>query len=75
MSFNQICNNNKYQCECKNSRKLMCKKGYIWNPVTCGCENDRYAKSIIGNSVIACDEFIEKTKSIMTKTVPTNSNE
>ena len=53
----------------------MCKKGYIWNPVTCGCENDRYAKSIIDNSVIACDEFIETTKSIMTKTVPTNSNE
>ena len=53
----------------------MCKKDYIWNPATCSFENDRYAKSIIGNSVIACDEFIEKTKSIMIKTVPTNSNE
>ena len=39
------------------------------NTATCSSSNDRYAKSIIGNSVITCDEIIEMTKSFRTKTV------
>ena len=51
----------------------MCAKKIFltWNPATCNCENDRYGKSIIDDSVI-----IEATKSIMTnsfaKSVPIN---
>ena len=45
-------------------------KDCIWNPDACICENDKYLASIIYNSVTACDEIIEETK-----TVPTNLNE
>ena len=51
----------------------MCGKGYIWNPATCSSENS-YAGSVVDNSVITSDEIIEKTKSILTKTVPINLN-
>ena len=37
-------------------------------PATCGCENGKYLASVIDNSVVMCDEIIEKTK-----TVPTSS--
>ena len=53
----------------------MRKKGHIWDPATCSCENDRHAGSIIEDSVIMCNEIIETTKPILTKTVPTNVNE
>ena len=66
----QIWNNNKCQCECKNLRKIVCKKSYVWNPATCSCENGRYAGRIIDNSVITWDKIIEMTKSIMTKIAP-----
>ena len=46
------------------------KKDYIWDPVTCSCENGKYLASIIDDSVITCDEIIEETK-----TSPTNLNE
>ena len=49
------------------------QEGYDWNYAICSCENGRYAESIIGNSVIRCDEIIKTTKSILTKTVPTKS--
>ena len=49
------------------------KKGYIWNVATCSCKNDRYAKSIIDDLVITCDEIVEITKINMTKTVPAKS--
>ena len=64
---NQIWNSNKWQCECKTTRKN------VWNPATCSCENDTYAGSIIDESVIMYDEIIETTKSILTKTVPAKS--
>ena len=32
----------------------MCEKYYIWNPSTCICENSRYLKSIVDDSVILC---------------------
>ena len=51
----------------------MCSKKIginIWNPATCSCENIKYVGSIIGNSLITCDEVIE-----MRKTIPANFNE
>ena len=53
----------------------MCKKDYFWNPATCSCENGKHLASITNDSVITCDEIIEETKTIPTKTVPTNFNE
>ena len=52
----------------------MCGKSYFWNPATCSCENGKYARSIIDNSVITCDEIKDTTKTVPTKTVPTNFN-
>ena len=50
----------------------MCaKKDFIWNPATCACENDKYLRNGIDNSVIMCHEIIDVTKTALTKTVPT----
>ena len=49
-------------------------KDYIWNPATCSCENGKYVRGITDNSVITCDEIIDRTKSNLTKTVPTKDN-
>ena len=39
----QVWNKDKYQCECREDliNKLVCDKGYIWNPSTCSFECDR----------------------------------
>ena len=47
----------------------MCKTNHIWNHVSCSCENDKYLRSIIDDSVITCDEIIEETKTIPTKSI------
>ena len=49
----------------------MCAKKYIyiWNAATCSCKNGEYARSIIDDSVITCDEIIGTTKSTLTKIV------
>ena len=44
----------------------MCQKDYIWNPVTCNCENGKNLASVIGDSVIMCDDIIEETKTVTT---------
>ena len=67
---NQKKNNNTFWCECK--KHHTCEKNYIWNPVTCSCENGKYLVSIIDASVIMCDEIIDSEE---TKTVTTNFNE
>ena len=54
---NQWWNNNKCQCECKQSH--VWEKVYIWNPATCSCENGKYLASIMDDSVITCEEIIE----------------
>ena len=36
-NLNQMWNNDKCRCACK--KHHICEKGYIWNPVTCSCEN------------------------------------
>ena len=56
---------NKCRCESKNHH--LREKDYIWNPSTCSCENGKYLASIIGDSVITCDEVIEGgTKAVTT---------
>ena len=72
---NQKWNNDKCRCDCKSSKEHhLCKKDYIWNPVTCSCENGKYLAIKKHNSVITCDEIRDTTKSILTKTVTTKSN-
>ena len=54
----------------------MCKKGCFWNLATCSCENGKYARIIICNSVITSDEIIKETKIFprtSTKIIPTKS--
>ena len=41
------------------------KKGYNWNPSRCICENSRYLKSIIDNSVIVHNKIINVNASTM----------
>ena len=54
----------------KKKKKNVCKKGYIWNPITYSCENCRHENwSIINDSMITCDIILETIKSILTKTV------
>ena len=49
-----------------------CKNDYSWNFSTCIFDN-KYLKSIVDTSVIACDGFIlEIVSTIMTKTVATD---
>ena len=45
----------------------MYEKDYIWSPITSGCVIGKCLQSIIHDSVITCDEFIEMTKSVTTK--------
>ena len=59
-------NHDECQCECK--IHYICEKDYIWNPALFSCENSKYVASIIDDSVITCDEIIEKT-------IPKNFNE
>ena len=48
-------NNDKCWCECK--KRNVCKKDYIWNPVTCNWENGKYLVGIMDDSPIMCDEI------------------
>ena len=43
--------------ECK--KRHVCEKDYIWNPVTCSCENGKYLAGIMDDSAITCDGVIE----------------
>ena len=54
-NLNLKCNNDKSQSECE--KYHTCKKDYSCNPSTYNCENRRYSKSIVNNSVILCDEI------------------
>ena len=44
----------------KSKNYNICEKDYIWNPVTCSCENG----NIIDDSVISRNEIIEETKTV-----------
>ena len=53
---NQKWNNDKYLWMYKNKNKhSVCKKGYIYNPARCSCENDKYLASFFDDAVITCD--------------------
>ena len=41
------------------SENIRCERYYIWYLATCSCENGKYLVSIIGDSIITCDEIIE----------------
>ena len=62
---NQKLNKDNCRCECKNLRKHhVCKKGFIWDPATCSCEIGKYLASINEDSMIMCDEIIEKKQEL-----------
>ena len=66
--YGRKCSSNQ---KCKNLKEHhMCKIDYIWIPATCSCENNKYLRSMIDDSMIKFDELIETTK-----TAPTNLNE
>ena len=48
------------------------KKNHIWNCATCYWENGKYVGSIIDESVIICDEFVEGTRPVTTYNTSTN---
>ena len=48
----------------KSKNYNICEKDYIWNPVTCSCENGQYLANIIDDSVISRNEIIEETKTV-----------
>ena len=66
------------RCECKEDlvSKLVCDKGYMWNPSTCSCECDRYCeigqyldykncvcrKKIIDNLIEQCTSIVNMDK-------------
>ena len=51
----------------------MYKKDYVWNPATCNYKNGEYLASVIADSVIICDEIIDTTKTVPTKTALTTT--
>ena len=58
---NQWWNNGKCLCKCK--KHNICENDYVWNPVTCNCENGKYLASIMDDSkIIICNEVIRKAK-------------
>ena len=49
----------------------MCKNDYSWSPSTCICENGKYVKSTVVESVIMCNEIINVTNDIPTNVTNT----
>ena len=50
------------------------EKDHIWNPAACSCKNGKYLASINDNSVITCDEIIDRDAEEK-ETIPTSFNE
>ena len=72
-NWNQKSNNKTCQCECKNYHKG--KKDYSWHCRTCICENNKHLNSIIGTSVIECDEILIVMDIASTKKTNTTGNQ
>ena len=78
----QECNKNKCRCKCEEDliNKLVCDKGYMWNPSTCSCECDRYCeigqyldyKNCVCRKKII-DDLIEQCTSIVDKDIKNNT--
>ena len=45
----------------------MSEKGYFCNPAICNYKNGKHVESIIGDSVVICNEIIDTTKTILIK--------
>ena len=71
-SLDQWQNDKKCWYECK--KRHVCEKDYIWNPTTCSYQNRKYLASVMDDSVIQCDKFIEPQDE-ETKTVPASFNQ
>ena len=59
----------------KIQKNISTKKVIFWNPARYSYKNGKYERSIIGDSVVICNEIIEetiKTKTIQTKSTSTN---
>ena len=65
-NLNQWWNCNKCWCQCNKNNKNDAE--YIWNPVTCSCENGKYLAKIMDDSTIMWDEII--VIQVETKTIP-----
>ena len=50
-------NSKKCWSECK--KYYIFKKEYVWNPITCNCENGKYLTSIMDDLAIMCDEIMK----------------
>ena len=50
-------------------KHFVCERSYIWSPSACTCKNGKHARTVIGDSAITCDENIEATKTIPTKSI------
>ena len=70
--MNQNWTNNKCWRECKNPKDHQFKKGYFWNPPKCSCKNGKYGRRI-GDLIVMCDQIIEETKTIPTKSTSTKT--
>ena len=67
--------NDKCQCACR--KRHVCEKDYDWNPATCNIlhVNGKYLASIMGDSVITCDEIIDAEAKSNNEERKTNFNE
>ena len=75
-------NENKCRCECKEDliNKLVCDKGYMWNPSTCSWECDRYCETgqyldykNCAYRIKIIDDFIEQCTSIVDMDIKNNT--
>ena len=54
------------------------KNDYIQNPSACICENGKYLKSIVDNSILVCNEIIKAADNVssnVTNTISTKCYE
>ena len=70
----QVRNKDKFRCECKEGlvNKMVCNKGYIWNPSNCACECDKtcsigqyldYKSCVCRNSLV--DKLVEECTNVI----------
>ena len=70
-NLNKKWNNDKCPCECESLKEhRVCEKGYFWNLAACSCKYCKYVGSINDDSVVICNEVIDRTKSSSTKSIP-----
>ena len=69
----QIWKKDKYRCKCKEElvSKMVCDKGYVWNPSNCACECDKscgigqyldYKSCVCRNSLV--DKLVEECTNV-----------